>query len=451
MRRVRIRARAVLNNGAQPVEQVRTLRWKRGIELPPFVSSNDDALALCAAIASGTVELLPDVIVSDAVALQIVRLVMSGSAVGGGWNSVYVILATLKAGRLIPVNHARVATLRQMLTRKRSAAGAGLQHTFQQLVKFRARSTDMRSMTLEEATEHVLKKWDLIELTFDFGGGGGDPGSGDPGSGVVQGSSAARPKALDVRTKALSAALAEWGGGMLIMKQHFLSGGSSTQRGISTFVEASGDLGDDPLWMIDDSVRGTPPRHQAKRTQTFEAQLVEQRKQTDALRQQVTELEAMRKRLEVEPERQRRHLKLVLADARKWREDSRRDLADALQRGEEDRREERRQASAKLLALKKEWQAERVAADLHVTRLQADITDLERKLLRAAGSSRTAGKAAARTEAAMAAELELALQGRTWARVNDEACLPLPSTSPHHPISASHHPIPTLSPMKLRR
>ena len=175
-------------NGAQPVEQVHTLRWKRGIELPPFVSSNDDALALCAAIASGTVELLPDVIVSDAVALQIVRLVMSGSAVGGGWNIVYVILATLKAGRLMPVDHARVVALRQMLTRKYrgngSTSGAGLQIQLQRLLDLRHRSADICSMTLEQATEHTLKKWDLIQLAFDFGGGGGDPGGGGAGSGA---------------------------------------------------------------------------------------------------------------------------------------------------------------------------------------------------------------------------------------------------------------------------
>ena len=287
----------------------------------------------------------------------------------------YVILASLRAHQLAPLDAAKSKSLMLVLARKHKYV-MGLHFELQLLVKRRMRDAERSSMTHDEATEHALKKWDLVELTFDFGGGGGDPGSGGAGSGAVLGSDPARPAALDVRTKAMSAIIAEW----CVRRLAIIAGAFIGRR--TTFVEASGDLGMDLLWLIDDSVRRTALPHQFKRELSFEVKLVQQREQTDALRRQVKDLEATCTKLELEPVRLRRHLNAVLADSRAWRAAGKISAEDALKDAAADRKEERRQASAKLLAVKKEWQVERDAADERATRLQADITGLERQLLR---------------------------------------------------------------------
>jgi hypothetical protein len=52
------------------------LHWVPGKEVPPLVASNRLAVALCARILSGTNEEWPLILVSEAVAIQVYRLVL---------------------------------------------------------------------------------------------------------------------------------------------------------------------------------------------------------------------------------------------------------------------------------------------------------------------------------------------------------------------------------------
>ena len=51
------------------------LRWKPGVELPPFVSSNTEVLQLLSDLVAGVVDNIDRVEVSDAVVVQIYELV----------------------------------------------------------------------------------------------------------------------------------------------------------------------------------------------------------------------------------------------------------------------------------------------------------------------------------------------------------------------------------------
>ena len=51
------------------------LHWKAGIELPPFVSSNTAAISALSALYEGTADVVPSLVVSEAVAVQIWRLI----------------------------------------------------------------------------------------------------------------------------------------------------------------------------------------------------------------------------------------------------------------------------------------------------------------------------------------------------------------------------------------
>ena len=51
------------------------LRWKVGAEVPPFVSENTSVVQFLLSIYDGTVDAIPSIVVSKAVAVQIHRLV----------------------------------------------------------------------------------------------------------------------------------------------------------------------------------------------------------------------------------------------------------------------------------------------------------------------------------------------------------------------------------------
>ena len=73
--------------------------WVPGEEAPPFTIDNPAAVNLCVQIILGTAGSLPAIIVSEAVAVQIYRLVREKSAPPelrtSQPNAVYVILASL--------------------------------------------------------------------------------------------------------------------------------------------------------------------------------------------------------------------------------------------------------------------------------------------------------------------------------------------------------------------
>ena len=58
-----------------------TLTWKRGIEVPMLLVSNPAAVKLCQAIIDGRIEELPSIDVTEAVAVQIYRLVVVSIAI----------------------------------------------------------------------------------------------------------------------------------------------------------------------------------------------------------------------------------------------------------------------------------------------------------------------------------------------------------------------------------
>jgi len=199
-------------------------QWKRGVEPPPFICTNPAAVSLCENILAGNLETLPAIFMSEAIAVQVYRLVFdrdrrAESLKDIGIGGVYVILATLARRALAPADAAAAKRLKDVLARKPGSASRtapGLDTALRAKVGRRDRDPDIPAgMQYEEATTHVLKLWDLLPLNFDFGmvssgGGGGDPGGG--GSGSVTGDKApAAPmfylSQLDPRTQALNEGL----------------------------------------------------------------------------------------------------------------------------------------------------------------------------------------------------------------------------------------------------
>ena len=84
--------------GPQPQSLV---QWKRGLEVPPLVHTNPAAVQLCTAILAGEPVQLPEVFMSEAIAVQIYILVVEEKAVSHSnmEKSVYVILASLARRR----------------------------------------------------------------------------------------------------------------------------------------------------------------------------------------------------------------------------------------------------------------------------------------------------------------------------------------------------------------
>ena len=84
----------------------------RGFVVPPLVASNHAAVELCEAILEGTIEEFPDIFISEAVAVQIYRLVMdsgvrAASLKPTGLQGVHRILASLSRRALSPQHPTR--------------------------------------------------------------------------------------------------------------------------------------------------------------------------------------------------------------------------------------------------------------------------------------------------------------------------------------------------------
>ena len=103
--------------------------WTPGAQVPPFVATNGPAVQLCEAIMADTATDLPELVVSEALAVQIYRLVMNPAAQGGaaplhsfGWAGVYRILASLARRQLVGsiTITGDLDRLRHALARKRS-------------------------------------------------------------------------------------------------------------------------------------------------------------------------------------------------------------------------------------------------------------------------------------------------------------------------------------------
>ena len=138
----------------------------------------------------GTIAAVPVLFVSEAVAVQIFRLVMVSkerptSLQAAGLAGVYRILATLACGELAPPpGKVVLQRLRNCLERKASGSHpGGLDVALRYAAAHRARDSETHAMSFEQATDHLLKKWDLLLFDFDFGvAGSGGAGSGGGGS-----------------------------------------------------------------------------------------------------------------------------------------------------------------------------------------------------------------------------------------------------------------------------
>ena len=251
------------------------VQWKRGSELPPFIAGNPAAVTLCLQIISGTAVELPAIIVSEAVAVQVYRLVRDQTAPkelqASGRGGVYVILASLACRALVAPDADKALQLDKVLTRKESGRVAGLDHALRAAAKQRARDEDMRGMDYGAATNHLLKRWDLLPLDFAWptatGGGGGDPGGG---TGTEQGEqpppATIRLAMMDPRTRALRVACT-----LLAVSCRR----TAEQRGQEPTVFAiKGGLDPDVLSVLNEAIRVHPVTHRAKRELSFEAKLV---------------------------------------------------------------------------------------------------------------------------------------------------------------------------------
>ena len=102
------------------------IRWKRGVELPPFTNTNPAAVQLCLQIVHGTTQHVPKIDISEAVAVQIYQLICDSTVRAEelkdcGIGGVYVILASLARGALVAPDAAAAKRLRVVLARKSSS------------------------------------------------------------------------------------------------------------------------------------------------------------------------------------------------------------------------------------------------------------------------------------------------------------------------------------------
>ena len=177
---------------------------------------------------------------------------------------------------------AAAVRLDKVLGRTRQGRASGLHHALAAAVGRRTRDAEMSAMSYNDATNHLLKQWDLLPLSNhlpdDFGctapgGGGGDPGGG----GVEQEAQVAAdvppppPQklfALDPRTRALDVATAPFA---LYCRR------AAESRGEAPSVWAVDGFSPNVLEVLDEALHNHPMPHRAKRAFTFERQLVQAR------------------------------------------------------------------------------------------------------------------------------------------------------------------------------
>eukprot|EP00966_Prymnesium_polylepis_P174650 4041992-Prymnesium_polylepis.1 len=145
------------------------LRWKCGAEVPRLVRENADAVALVESILSGSIVAWPAIEVTEAVAVQIYRLILdqqrrAAQFAQRSWADVYVVLASLARRELVAPAAAAVKKLQNLIGRKASSSQPlGLDGALKYATTGirRQRNAEIAHMSYEEATDHLLKKWDL--------------------------------------------------------------------------------------------------------------------------------------------------------------------------------------------------------------------------------------------------------------------------------------------------
>ena len=393
--------------------------WKRGVETPLLVKSNPAAVQLCIHILEGSID-VPSLIVSEAVAVQIYRLVHDPSAradalKGAGMRGVYRILSVLAHGARAQPDAKAVERLRLLLARKASGSQPpGLDGALRFRVGQRRQEQEMAHMSYDEATAHILKQWDLLPLEFDFGvaagDGGGEPGDGSPAETAPPPQPPRENHVFDPRTKALDSCL----GGLAHASRR-----AAASRGepSSEWAARGGDLPFDALVLIDTVVRRKQPPHQAKRALTFERQLVQVRQLLDAERQLRAEAQVELVNLALRPQRERRALEAERASASAFRQQAAEAEATMRALHVAELKELRAEHAAERRQLLADARQERVAADEHTTELQGEIVRLRREL-RTCSARKTLHAAEAAQAAAKAAQAEAEAEA---ARVRDQS------------------------------
>jgi hypothetical protein len=349
--------------GPNSSDPVQNLRWKTGVELPPFTRDNPAVVSLLVGLAAGELEPPAQILVSDAVAVLVYWLVFSSDRASPelksiGWEGVYRILASLSLGALVPVpGSVAVLRLRVFLDRD-SKKYQGLVHEFRWAIKKREKNQNgLAGMSSDIATRHLLLAWDQNACNFSFAA----PAAATSGS-----------------------------------------------------VGGGGDPDDPPP--VEQAQAAVPNTSQVRRAETFELQAIRLREQVDSQRRQIAELEVMAHaavQVAVQAARQR-DSKVSDAAAKLAAAES------VTKDNEKKHREQLRCANGAYLARRKEMMAACALADDRVTRVQVENTELERQLTRARAALRASTKEAVAVRADLEAELQRTREGRIWARVREE-------------------------------
>ena len=105
--------------------------------------------------------------------IQVYRLVAGSTwAPSSGqrrYNAVCVLLASLACGRVVCSDDRMARNFYLAIARKSSPSRPpGLDIALRHAARIRERDIEMVDMTCEQATEHLLKRWDRIPLNFTF-------------------------------------------------------------------------------------------------------------------------------------------------------------------------------------------------------------------------------------------------------------------------------------------
>ena len=356
------------------------LTWTRGRELPPFEADNAAAVELAVALACGRISVDSPVPISRGLALQLYMLLCEAatrpvSCKGLTFAHFLRALSALHFGRpadgATPRLLARMPVHHALLRDEKSQRG--LLSLLRESLKRKDSLPELQGMTREEARAHLLMRWDLETMHLTAaGGGGGEPGGS--GGGATQEQQPVRPQPrLDIRTRTFAAQVALVASARRVQLQ-------SVKLPTTTWLEL-GAFPLDVLRYIDDIVRGT--RHsRARREETHELQAVALRKQIDEMRAQLSGAEVRASKSEQAAVRSLRAQEAANRAMAMQEAVAAEVLAAERKEFDAQLKEQRAAAAAKLRLLQRDMQAERVQADERITRLQGNITDLERELCR---------------------------------------------------------------------
>ena len=148
--------------GQSPVPDAPSaISWTPGAEPPPLTIDHPAAVTLCVRIISGTRVNLPAIVVTEAVAVQIYRLVHDNRVPHElktfKRESVYVILASLARRVLVAPDAAAAKRLDRVLGRKDDGQGPGLHHALRLMAGKRKGDADMSAMSYDQATNHLSR------------------------------------------------------------------------------------------------------------------------------------------------------------------------------------------------------------------------------------------------------------------------------------------------------